>query len=68
MMDQRGDVVAAFPQGRDMDRKDIQAVEQIRPVGAGAYLFFQLPIGRGNDAYIHLQRLRAADPFEFLFL
>ena len=58
---QRKDVFFAIAQRRDEDRDDRQAIVKILAEVAFAHGFFQIAIGRGDDAHIHLHVAHAAD-------
>ena len=65
---QQRNIGRAFAQGWQPDRKYVQPVIQI---GAKAALFDhlrQIAIGGGDQPDIDFQRVRAADPLEFLIL
>ena len=53
---------------RNEDREHVQPVEQIFPEGAGGNRAFHVLVGRGNEAHVDLDRLGAAQPFEFALL
>lgn len=65
---QQQDVAAALAQGRQMQRDDVQTVVEILAKAPGRYFAFQIPVGCGHNAYIHLFAAAAAHPLDFLFL
>ncbi len=68
MIRQQDDVGAPFPQGRDMNREDIEAVIKILAEFSGPHVFFQVATGCGDDPDIDRERFVAPDPFESAFL
>ena len=68
VLDQEGNVRAPFAQGRHLERKHVQAVEQIGAEDFGRDGLLQIPVGRGNDADIGANGSAAADPFELSLL
>jgi len=61
-------VLGSLPERRSVDREYVQPVVEIVPE---ALLFDhpeQIAVRRCNDAHVHLDGLRAADPLEFLLL
>ena len=65
---QGGNVLAALGETRNMNADHVQAVEQVFPEVAVANQLFQILVGGGNDAHIHMDRGGTADPVEFVFL
>ena len=68
MMRQSANVLGPFAQGRNAQIDDIQAIQKVFAEGAVLDRFGQVPVGGGDDADIHLDRLGAADPVDFAFL
>ena len=68
MLREHQDVVGAFAKRRNRDRKhrqpEVQVFAELTRRDGG----LQMPIGRRDDADVHLQRDRAADALEPLFL
>ena len=62
--DQQGDVFAAVFQIRHLDGKHVQTVVEVLAETPLGDLVFQIAVGGGNDAYIDLDALVAADPLE----
>lgn len=56
----QGYVIAALPQGGNLERKDIQAPVKVFPESAQADGFLQIAIGCGNDAHIDVLCVFAA--------
>ena len=52
------DVPLAFPQGRDVDRHDVQPVEQVVPEPAATHRLLQVLTGGGQNAHIDPPRRR----------
>ena len=53
--DQQRNIFFALPQRRQVDGDDVQPVKEIFAELAFAHLLFQVHIGGGNDAHVHLQ-------------
>ena len=51
-----------------MERENVQPIEKIFPEFARRDRLLQIAVGRGEDAHIHLDRVRAADPFKLALL
>src|SRR5262245_21020517 len=51
-----------------MDGKDIQPVVKVHSKTTLGDLFFEVPVGRGDNAYIGSDRLISADALELLLL
>ena len=68
MVDQRGNIVPAVAQWRQLDVKDVQAVEQIRPERAFVDQRFQVFVGGGHAAKVHLDGLIAPDAHDLSLL
>ena len=66
--DQRRDVVAPLAQRRHVDRDDVEAVEQVLAERALVDLLFEVLVGRGDHAHVHLDDAVAAEPLELLLL
>ena len=58
----------AFAQRRAFDGEGAQAVEYVLPETIGFDVGFEVAIGRGDDAHIHLPRSCVADALDFLLL
>src|SRR5437868_9189830 len=52
MFRQRWNVVHSFSQRWNLDRKNVQSVEEVFPEFARGRLFFQIAVGRGHDPHI----------------
>ena len=68
MCGERRNVLAAFAQWRDFNRKDAQAIEKVLAEPAGIDLFLQVAIGRGDDANVDFAGAGVADALQFLLL
>src|SRR4030095_16256036 len=62
------DVLLALTKRRDLDRKYVQAVEQIGPEGAAPHFFGEVPVGGRDHTRIYPDGVRTSNAFEFLFL
>jgi len=65
---EKRNVPVAFPQGRNVDRKDIQTKEEIGSELLLAYHRFQIAVRRGNQTRIGPKRARASQPLELPLL
>ena len=54
MIHQKRDVLPAFPQGRELDRNDIQAIEEVFPKPTLFHKQFKVLVGCGHDADVDL--------------
>ena len=68
MVDQGRNILAAVAQRRGLDRKDVQAIEQVFAEGAVLDLLGRVAIGRRNDADVDLDRPLTADRIDLAFL
>ena len=68
MLCQQGDIFGAFPEGRQVDGNDTEAVEEVFPEGAAFNGFGQVPVGGGDDADVQLDALLAAHLHELPLL
>src|SRR3569832_15859 len=68
MFRQRQDVLLAFPQWRNVDAQYVEADQQIAAVGFLCCHVFEVPVGGGDDAHIHLDRGFAAHRPHLAFL
>src|SRR5208282_1268673 len=66
--DQQGDVVAPFPQGRQSNRKYVQAVKKVAAKLLLDYAPGQVTVGSCDQAQIHFDRPRPSQPFELVVL
>src|SRR5580700_3268396 len=68
MLHQQRNILRAFPQGRNVDRKHIQSIIEV----AAKLLFqnhsFQVAMSRGHDAYVDSLRPRTSQALKFPFL
>src|SRR5882724_1319245 len=65
---QEWNIPLAFPQGRDVHGKNIQAKEEIGPELLLAHHCFQISVRRRNQTRIGPKRARASQPLELPFL
>src|SRR5262245_7224272 len=65
---ERHDVVAALAQWRDMDRNDVEPIEEILAELSVLDAHLERTVGRGDDAQIDLDVARAAHPPEHALL
>ena len=68
MVRKERDILAAFPQRRDHDRHDAQAIIEILTKLTALNGLFEVAVRRGDDPDIHVDIHRATDVFERLFL
>ena len=66
--DERGNVVAAVPQGRHPDRDDAQPEVEVLAEGALLDLLLEILVGRGDDPDVHLDRPRRSEPLDLPLL
>jgi len=62
------DVFGAFPQWRQVQRQDVEAVKEILAEGPGGDGLAQVPVGGGDDAHVHGPGLGVAQGFDLVFL
>jgi hypothetical protein len=62
------DVVAAFPQGRQVHIEDAQPVEEVAAEPTGGHLSRQIAVRCGDQADIGLERRSPTQPLEFALL
>ncbi len=65
---ERQDIVAAQPQGREGERKYVQAVVEVLAEAAGGDFLAQPTVGGGEDAHIEADRHAAAEPLDLALL
>ena len=68
MLHQQRDVVLAVAQRRQLDRDDVQPVEQVLAELAFLHHLAQVDVGRGDDPDVDLDRLHAAEAREVALL
>ena len=68
MLHQRGNILLAFPQRREGDRHNVQAIVQIFAKPAGADQLGQIFVGGSNQPDIHFLNLATADSEKFFVL
>ncbi len=68
VFDQKGDVIPAFAQGRQMKHNATETVIEICTKDAGFHTGFQVGVGRGDDTDINGSGHSAADPADFPLL
>ena len=61
-------VFAPVAQGRDINRHDVEAEEQVFAEFLALDTLFEIAVGGGDDADVDLDGARAADALEFAFL
>src|SRR5262249_22318492 len=66
--DEKRDVGPPLPERRDIDRKNAQSIEEIRPKRAARHGGLQVPVRRGDDADVDLDRAGRAEALELAFL
>src|SRR5258708_25636485 len=65
---ERWDILAAFTQGRDLNRENAQAIEKVLPEAASIDFLLQVAIARSDDTDIDLARPWVANALQFLLL
>src|SRR5690348_2685889 len=65
---QQRNVLAPFPQRRNLNREDIEAVEKILTELLLPNHGSEIAVGRSNQPDVDLYRLRASEALEFLLL
>src|SRR5579883_889609 len=65
---QHGDVGAALAQGGHVQGHDVEPEIEVLAEGAGAVFLLQVAVGGGDDAYVDLDALVAADGADLFFL
>jgi len=68
VVDKGLNVLAAAAQGRQVDRKDVKAVEEVFAESSLFDLFAQVAVGGGHDADVDFAGMGVADAFDFAFL
>ncbi len=68
VLDQQRDIFHTFPQGRQMDRDDVEPVVKVFTEFLGFYQFRQVSVGGRDDPDIQADLATGADPFHFPFL
>src|SRR5690606_23643940 len=68
MLDYQGDVFLAFAKWRNLDRKNVEAVEEIFAEAALADLFSEVLVGGRNQADVDLDRATGTDRVYLTFL
>jgi hypothetical protein len=68
MFHQRSNVFDSLTQGRQRDRKYVQAIEKIAAKLITFHHSFEVPVSRRDDPHVDAMGLSTAKTFEFLFL
>ena len=68
LVGERFEVAFALAQRRQKNRHDADAVIEIRAEIAALHRFFEVLVGRADDAHVNLDRAHAADAFKLAFL
>jgi hypothetical protein len=68
MLHEWRNVFASIPQGRQRDRKYIQAIVQIAAKFSTRHHSLEVLVSRGDQTHVDAMRAPAPQPFEFLFL
>src|SRR5258708_25018005 len=68
MTSQQRNIYFALGKRRDIKRNHVKAVKQVLAKVAFGYLFFQVFVGGGNHAHVHLDRLVVDDAGKPLFI
>jgi hypothetical protein len=65
---QWSNVFASIPQGRQRDRKYIQAIVQVAAKLAALHHSLEVLVSRGHETYVNAMSTPTSETFEFLFL
>jgi hypothetical protein len=68
MLHERRNVFASISQGRECDRKYVQAIVQIAAKFSAPHHSLEVLVSRGYQTHVDAMRAPAPEPFEFLFL
>src|SRR5215469_3657846 len=68
VLHQNGNIFCAFSERRDVDREDLESVEQILSKCPCSNRFLQIAVSRCQDTHIHPNWFIAADTLELPFL
>ena len=68
MLHERSNVFDSFTQGRQRDRKYVQAIVKVAAKLIAFYHSFEVPVGRRDDPHIDAMGLSTSETLEFLFL
>src|SRR6266550_5225206 len=68
VLDQQGNVFSSFPQRRNLNRKNVEAVKQIAAKCTSSDGSLQVAIGGGDDPYVSADRLIATHTLKLTFL
>ena len=68
VLDQQRNVFVSLPQWRNLNRKNVEAVEKILAECAGSYGGWQVTVGRDYHSHVCLDRPVSADALKFVFL
>src|SRR3972149_6968461 len=68
MADQKWDVFLALPQGGQMNRNEVEAIEEVFAEAAVLDLVFEVLVGGRYQPHVYLDPLRAPDGLYLLFL
>src|SRR5262249_35521833 len=68
IVDEQRNVLQTFPQRREINRKDFQAVVEIRTKLLVRNHFAEIAVSCRDQPYVDRNRSRAPEPFKFFFL
>ena len=68
MINQRRDIFFSLAESGDLDRNDVEPVEEVLAEAPGADLLLEVLVRGGDDADVHADRFLAADPLKGLLL
>src|SRR5271157_297639 len=68
MVYQQRNVLSSLPKRRDLNRKHVQSIKQVFAKLAFANHRGKIPVGRGDDSHIDMDRFGAPQTFELLLL
>src|SRR5262249_31347320 len=68
VIDEQKQIGFPLTERRNEDREDVQSIVQVLAKGPGRNRALHVLVRRGDEPDVDLDGLRAAEPFEFLFL
>src|SRR5262249_39668234 len=68
VLHEQGNVLAAFAQGGQLQRKDVQSIEEVRSELASGDSLFQISIGRSDHSHVGADRPAASHALELALL
>ena len=62
--DEEGNILDPLAQRWDLDREDVEAVEQVLAKRVISDLLLEIPVRRGDDPHVHVDAFRTPEPFD----